>query len=259
MSYFSKTWLWWGQLPFLKRDQVQAFPVAPAITVIWLAKWAIWAKACVHSCFNTFHEPFWTSKLCLWAKERHVYRAPEISVKYIPLGVLLKHKCFQSIALLLYHVIFINVIFKIYLFDTERERERTHKHKHREQQAEGEREAGSLLKREPNVGLDPSSLRSWPERKTDAQPTEPPRCPYKLIFKWKKRRVSKKKQGKSREMEREHEKKKMCIRRDINKIRIKVILECHHRGLNMQMCLRDTVVLNHRWLFLPSVATNSHS
>ena len=37
VSYFSQTWLQCDQFPFLKRDQAQAFPVAPAdTTVIWL-------------------------------------------------------------------------------------------------------------------------------------------------------------------------------------------------------------------------------
>jgi len=44
----------------------------------------------------------------------------------------------------------------IYLFGTEREIE----HKQGEQQAEGEGEAGSLLSREPYVGLDPRTLGS---------------------------------------------------------------------------------------------------
>lgn len=53
-------------------------------------------------------------------------------------------------------------------------------------------------------------------------------------------------------------KKMMCIRpegafirREISKTGIKVILECHLRGLNMETLFIDTVVLNHRSLFLP--------
>jgi len=38
-----------------------------------------------------------------------------------------------------------------------------------------EGEAGFPLSREPNVGLDPRTLGSWPELKADAPPTEPPR------------------------------------------------------------------------------------
>ena len=48
-----------------------------------------------------------------------------------------------------------NLFFKrFYLFDTEREP------KEGEQHAEGEGKAGSLPSREPNVGLDPSTLGS---------------------------------------------------------------------------------------------------
>lgn len=45
-----------------------------------------------------------------------------------------------------------------------------------ERQAEGE--AGSLLSKEPDVGLDPRTAGSWPEPEADAQPTEPPRHPW---------------------------------------------------------------------------------
>ena len=44
-------------------------------------------------------------------------------------------------------------------------------------EAEGEGEAGSSLSGEPNVGLDPRTLRSCPELKADTQLTEPPKCP----------------------------------------------------------------------------------
>ena len=47
---------------------------------------------------------------------------------------------------------------------SERERE----HKEAEWQAEAEREAGSPLRKEPDVGLNPRTLRSWPEPKTAA-------------------------------------------------------------------------------------------
>ena len=45
-----------------------------------------------------------------------------------------------------------------------------------------EGEAGSPLSREPNVGLDPRTLGSWPEPKADTSPTEPPRCPTIFFF-----------------------------------------------------------------------------
>ena len=50
-------------------------------------------------------------------------------------------------------------------------------HKQGEWQAEGEEEAGCLLSREPDMGLNPRTLKSWPELKTDTLPTEPPKCP----------------------------------------------------------------------------------
>ena len=45
--------------------------------------------------------------------------------------------------------------------------------------AEGEGEAGSLLSGEPNAGLDPRILGSWPELKADA---EAPSCPILAFF-----------------------------------------------------------------------------
>ena len=52
----------------------------------------------------------------------------------------------------------------IYLFDRERERERAQAGG----AAETEGEAGSLLSREPDAGLDSRTLRSGPELKADA-------------------------------------------------------------------------------------------
>ena len=57
----------------------------------------------------------------------------------------------------------------------ERERARA------ERGAEGE--ADSPLSREPYAGLYPKTLRSWPEMKAGASPTEPPRCPMDNISK----------------------------------------------------------------------------
>lgn len=45
--------------------------------------------------------------------------------------------------------------------------------------AEGEGEAGSLLSKESNVGLDPGIPGSWPVRKADTQLTEAPKRPCK--------------------------------------------------------------------------------
>lgn len=50
----------------------------------------------------------------------------------------------------------------------------------REREAEGE--AGSPKSREPDAALDPRTLRSQPELKADAQPTEPPRCPKNKLL-----------------------------------------------------------------------------
>jgi len=36
----------------------------------------------------------------------------------------------------------------------------------------------NILMREPDAGLHPRTLGSWPEQKADAQPTEPCRHPY---------------------------------------------------------------------------------
>ena len=49
-------------------------------------------------------------------------------------------------------------------------------------EAEGEGEAGSPLCREPDMGLDPRTLGSRPELKSDASLTEPPRHPNVAVF-----------------------------------------------------------------------------
>ena len=54
--------------------------------------------------------------------------------------------------------IYCSIIFKKILFAYLTERERTHKQE--EGKAEGEGEAGSLLRRESNAGLDSRTLRS---------------------------------------------------------------------------------------------------
>ena len=48
--------------------------------------------------------------------------------------------------------------------------------------AEVEGEAGSPLSREPDEGLDPRTLQSWLELKSNTQPAEPPRCPQYIMF-----------------------------------------------------------------------------
>ena len=56
---------------------------------------------------------------------------------------------------------------------------------HEQERDKGRRrmEADSLLSQEPNLGLDPRILRLWPELKSDAQLTEPPRHTWILFFK----------------------------------------------------------------------------
>ena len=72
-----------------------------------------------------------------------------------------------------------------YLFLRERQNEWE---RGREREGDTEAEAGSGLwavSTEPDVGLELMSVRSWPELKSEAQPTEPPRQPYQTVF-WNK-------------------------------------------------------------------------
>ena len=69
------------------------------------------------------------------------------------------------------------VLFKILCIHL-RERQRAWE----KRRAEGEEETDSLLSPEPEAGLYPRTLGSWPELKSDAQVTEPPRCPLKQAF-----------------------------------------------------------------------------
>jgi len=62
---------------------------------------------------------------------------------------------------------------KDFIYLTERQRKREHE----KWEWVGEREAGLPLSREPDSGLNPNILGSWPEVKADAQPTKPPRHP----------------------------------------------------------------------------------
>ena len=48
-------------------------------------------------------------------------------------------------------------------------------------EAEAEK-ADALLSREPDAGLKPRTLGSWPETKADAKPTKPSRCPWSKLF-----------------------------------------------------------------------------
>ena len=69
----------------------------------------------------------------------------------------------------------------IYLFEGERERGREKAHKWGGG-AEGEREADFPLSREPNSGLDPRTLRWWPELKADWATQAPQRSTLNYNF-----------------------------------------------------------------------------
>ena len=47
----------------------------------------------------------------------------------------------------------------------------------REREKQSSHRAGSLIP----LGVDPRTLRPGPELKADAEPTEPPRCPYIML------------------------------------------------------------------------------
>ena len=51
-----------------------------------------------------------------------------------------------------------------------------------EQRGGIEGKTDSPLNREPNTGLDPRTLRSQPDLKADALPTEPPSCPPNMCL-----------------------------------------------------------------------------
>ena len=44
----------------------------------------------------------------------------------------------------------------------------------------GQARGGAPLSREPNMGLNPRIIRSWPEPKADAQPTETLRIDFEV-------------------------------------------------------------------------------
>ena len=76
----------------------------------------------------------------------------------------------------------ISILFKCFIYFWERKRERMSREG---AEREGDRgsEAGSLLTAEsPMWGSNPRTVRPWPEPKSDAQPTEPPRRPEFIYF-----------------------------------------------------------------------------
>ena len=72
-----------------------------------------------------------------------------------------------------------NFFLRFYLFLYLREKEHA---RVRTSMGGTEGEGDSPLIKESHMGLDPGTLRWWPELKADAQPTEPPRCPLILIL-----------------------------------------------------------------------------
>ena len=76
----------------------------------------------------------------------------------------------------------------MFIFERERERETEHEwgegQRERETQNPIQAPGSALSAQSPPRGSNPQTVRSWPEPKLDSQPTEPPRCPYKLWF-WK--------------------------------------------------------------------------
>ena len=78
----------------------------------------------------------------------------------------------------MYRTVHNNFFFKDYL--TERERVSMHVCTGRGSSRQRQREKQTLQKqsRESSAGLNPRTLRSGPEMKADAQPTEPPRRPH---------------------------------------------------------------------------------
>ena len=70
----------------------------------------------------------------------------------------------------IFALVFLFFLFKRYfthLFGKGRERVRERNYKQGEWEAKGEGEADSSLSREPKVGLDPRTPRSFPEQKAD--------------------------------------------------------------------------------------------
>ena len=74
--------------------------------------------------------------------------------------------------LIFFFIYYFLKILLIYSWETQRETERQ-RHRQREKQAPC---------REPDVGLDPRSPGSYPEPKTDALTTEPPRHPWTYVY-----------------------------------------------------------------------------
>ena len=71
----------------------------------------------------------------------------------------------------------------LFIFETERDRAWAGEgQRERETQNRKQAPGSELSAHSPTRGLNSQTVRSWPELKLDAQPTEPPRRPYLLLF-----------------------------------------------------------------------------
>ena len=84
--------------------------------------------------------------------------------------------------------VFLKKFFNVYLFIFERKRERVcaqagEGHRARETQKPKQAPGSELSAQSPTRGSNPQTVRSRPEPKPDAEPTEPPKCPSAGLFK----------------------------------------------------------------------------
>ena len=85
----------------------------------------------------------------------------------------------NNILLYIYMLWFFFIIFNIYLYLRKREREcREGRGRERWRQNLKQALASELPAQSQTQSLNSRATRSWPEPKSDTQPTEPPRCPY---------------------------------------------------------------------------------
>ena len=86
----------------------------------------------------------------------------------------------------MFFILFLLLFFK-YVFIWERERERDieqegERQRERETQDPKQTPGSELSAQSPTRGSNPRTARSWPEPKSGAQPTEPPRRPQNILF-----------------------------------------------------------------------------
>ena len=79
-----------------------------------------------------------------------------------------------------------NIFLNAYFWDRERETEyKQGRGRERGRHRTWKQAPGSeLAAQRPTWGSIPRAARSWPEPKSDAQLTEPPRCPQNIFFRW---------------------------------------------------------------------------